>query len=148
MSEQNHMMTQHGHPGKLVRIGIVVLIGALLLGLVVSSVQQAAWSQGYALGLIAGGGQGDTLSQYLLYNNGALGNSGPGFGGVLFIGLMIFGFFALMRMGRMAMWRSRGGPGGPGGEPWGRWGCQGMERDTDRSMSGVETTEPEGAQPA
>ena len=82
MSEQNHMMTQHGHPGKLVRIGIVVLIGALLLGLVVSSVQQAAWSQGYALGLIAGGGQGDTLSQYLLYNNGALGNSGPGFGGV------------------------------------------------------------------
>ena len=108
MNEQNHMMTQHGHPGKLVRLGIVVLIGALLLGLVVSSVQQAAWSQGYALGLIAGGGQGDTLSQYLLYNNGALGNSGPGFGGVLFIGLIIFGFFALMRMGRMAMWRSRG----------------------------------------
>ncbi len=145
MSEQNHMMTQHRHPGKLVRIGIVVLVGALLLGLAVSSIQQAAWSQGYALGLIAGGGQGDTLSQYLLYNNGALGNSGPGFGGFLFIGLMIFGFFALMRMGRMAMWRSRGGPGG---EAWGRWGCQGAEGDKDRATSGAEAPEPEGAQPA
>ncbi len=145
MSEQNHMMTQHGHPGKLVRIGIVVLIAALLLGLVVSSVQQAAWSQGYALGLIAGGGQGDTLSQYLLYNNGALGNSGPGFGGFLFIGLLIFGFFALMRMGRMAMWRSRGGPGG---EPWGRWGCHGADSGTESAASGGETTEPAGAQPA
>ena len=133
MSEQTQMVEQRCHPGKLMRVAVVALVGLLLLGMAISGIQQAAWSEGYALGLMAGNGGGDTLSQYLLYNSGNLGRSGPGFGTFLFIGLLIFGFFALARMGRMWMWRTYGGPDA---EEWRRrWqgerGMQSAERGTD-----------------
>ncbi len=117
MSEQSQMMTQHGHPSKLIRIGIAALLALLLVGAVTTNVRQAAWSQGYALGLIAGSDGGDALSQYLLYNNGAPGWGAQGRGGppaaFFVIGLLIFSFFAVTRLARMGMM------GRMAGEPWG-----------------------------
>lgn len=132
MDEQNSIMAQQRHPGKLVRIGIAVLLGVLIFSLVLSNVQQAAWSQGYALGLMAGADQSDALSQYLLYNNGFPGSRGPGFGAIFFVGLLIVGFLSFMRMARMAMWRSHSGSDEA---PWQRWSCTGQGENASPSES-------------
>jgi hypothetical protein len=136
MDEQNSIMAQQRHPGKLVRIGIVVLLGVLVSSLILSNVQQAAWSQGYALGLMAGADQSDALSQYLLYNNGFPGSRGPGFGAIFFVGLLFVGFLSFMRMTRMAMWRSRGGSDGA---PWKQWSCTSHEENASTSESKAES---------
>ena len=137
MSEQDHPLMQQRGPGKFVRFALVGLLVALLIGLTISNVQQAAWSQGYAMGLMAGDGEGDTLSQYLLYNNGIRRGAGPGFGGVFAIGLLIFGGLALAKIGRMWMWRMHGGPGA---EAWQRHWHHGPYRRRDETTAHDEAT--------
>lgn len=108
-------MTEQIHPTfpprKFIGVAVLLLVGALIMGAAFSGIRaEAAWSQGYAMGLMAGGDGGDALTQYLLYNGGALGRSGHGPGGFFGVLLLIFGFIAVAKIGRMWMWRMHGGP--------------------------------------
>jgi hypothetical protein len=127
----------------------VALIGLLVLGFAVSNIQQAAWAQGYATGLMAGSGDGDTLAQYVLYNSGLPGRAGSGFGGIFALGLLFFGFLAVARVGRMWMWRYSGGPGGgPDGEPWRRWQCGRQESPEEAAAEATPASAKHGNTPA
>ena len=114
---QRYDLARHRQPG-FMRFGLIALITILILGFGGSAIQQSAWSQGYVAGLAAGGGGGDALSQYVLYNSRPGGPS-SGFGILLILGLGIFLLFSAGKFMRMRAWRMAGGTeGGKGRAPW------------------------------
>ena len=131
-------------PRKFVGIAVALLVAALILGAVFSGIRaEAAWSQGYAMGLMAGNGGGDALTQYLLYNGGALGRHGHGPGGFFAVLLLIFGFVAVAKIGRMWMWRMHGGP-----DHWHRHGPHHGEQATPAPNPAPQTRASNPAAPA
>ena len=119
-------MSEH----RMIRFGIAALVIVMLLGAGAASMQQSAWSEGYMMGLIAGNGEGDALSQYVLYNSGRSPSLAGGIGAFFKFGLLLFGLaFAakfFFGMAHMRRWQMAGGPEGsewqPGfrrhGPPW------------------------------
>ncbi len=119
-------MSEH----RMVRFGIAALVIVLLLGVGAASIQQSAWSEGYMMGLIAGNGQGDALSQYVLYNSGRSPSLAGAIGGLFKVGLLLFGLLFVARfffgMAHIRRWQMAGAPDGqewqPGfrrhGPPW------------------------------
>lgn len=125
-SGEHNRLGSHGEH-RLMRIGIIALVVVVLLGFGSMAIQQSAWSQGYLTGLVAGGGDGDTLAQYVLYSNRGVGHS-TGFGFVWLLALGLFLFFAIGKFMRMRAWQMTGGAasgdwpqhGRHGGPPWRR----------------------------
>ena len=111
---------------RMIRMGLAALVVVVLVGFGISGLQQSAWSQGYMLGLAAGGGEGDALSHYLLVSAGRHGPIAGGFATLFHFGFLLFGLFFVAKMLRMISWRMAGGP-----EGWARHsrhhkGCHGM----------------------
>ena len=105
----------------MVRFGIAALVIVLLLGVGAASIQQSAWSEGYMMGLIAGNGEGDALSQYVLYNSGRSPSMAGAIGGLFKVGLLLFGLLFVAKfffgMAHMRRWQMAGGPDGGGWQP-------------------------------
>lgn len=129
-------MSEH----RMVRFGIAALVIVLLLGVGAASIQQSAWSEGYMMGLIAGNGEGDALSQYVLFNSGRSLSMTGAIGGLFKVGLLLFGLLFVARfffgMAHMRRWQMAGGPDGgewqPGfrrhGSPW----CRSQDEASDK----------------
>ena len=68
------------------------------------------------MGLIAGNGEGDALSPYVLFNNGRAPSLAGGIGSFFKIGLLLFGLLSVAKfffgMAHMRRWRMAGGPDG------------------------------------
>ena len=96
-----------GEEQRLMRVGVIALIVILLLGFGSSALQQSAWSQGYMMGLMAGG-DGDALAQYVLYNS-RTGGGFPGFGFLWLLAIGAFLFVVAGKFMRMLAWRAAGG---------------------------------------
>lgn len=117
-------MSEH----RMMRFGIAALVVVLLLVAGAGAVQQSAWSQGYMMGLIAGGGEGDALSQYVLYNSGRGSSLGGIVGGFFRFALFFFGLMLAAKfffgMAFRRRWQMAGGPEGDWkgwqhhGPPW------------------------------
>jgi hypothetical protein len=125
MSQENRPMDER-RMMKIVVVGLVIF-GLLLAGI---AIQNAAWTQGYTMGLLTSGTDGADLAPYLLYR------TGPGAGGAVgfFGGLARFLFVALLAVGLLKLlgfgyWRRRGGP-----PPWaghhGPWCEQSMQTES------------------
>ena len=95
------------------------LVGLLVIALLVggaSSLQRSAWMQGYMMGQLGAGGDGDAAIPYMAY--GLQGYGGPHLGGGLVI-LLGIGLLALLFMGfgRVFLGRPWAMQGGPQGDP-------------------------------
>ncbi|HYN88557.1 MAG TPA: hypothetical protein VER55_08495 [Ardenticatenaceae bacterium] len=108
-------------PRRLV-VGALALL--LLFGLLIGAsgaAQRDAWMQGYMVGRLSAGGEGDAAAPLAPYFYGG-GYRGPHFGGlglIFVLGLLFFLFGAVGKFFRCWGWRHSGGPGGG---PWGRHG--------------------------
>ncbi len=112
-------MSEH----RIVRFAVIALVAIVLLGTGISSLQHSAWSEGYMMGLIAGGSDGDALSQYVLYNNGRPAAIGGGVGAIFRFGFVLFGLLFIAKMFRMWAWHKDANgdhshPGRRHGGPW------------------------------
>jgi hypothetical protein len=136
----------------MIRFGVAALVLVLILVAGAGAIQQSAWSQGYMMGLVAGGGEGDALSQYVLYNSGRGLGIGHVIGGFFKVGLIFIGLILLAKfvfgMGYIRRWHMAGGPGGEHhhgwhhhGPPWGR-----PQKDTE--SEDIDTAQPPAAQQA
>ena len=122
---------------KFVAAGLVI-IGLLLAG---NAVQNAAWTQGYTLGLLTSGADGADLAPYLIYRAGpGLGRGIGFFGGVarlFFVALLAVGFLKLFGFG----YHRRHG----GSPPWARhyspWCGESMKASAVDDGSAVESTD-------
>jgi hypothetical protein len=121
---------------------IAVVAAVLLLFGIGSAIHSAGWSDGFMMGMMAGGNvDGGSLAPYLALQNGRIGHSGIGgfFSGLLhflFILFMIGLFFRFV-----GFLRRRKGGHGPWGhhrhgwrhdgewDPRGGWGKHGPNRD-------------------
>ena len=108
---------------KMLKAALVGLVLLIFLGMGASSLQQSAWSQGYMMGLLSGGGESAAqLAPYAMYGHGFHGGFsiiGSFFRFIMFLFLIAIGFKFL----RFWSWRMgmAGGPGGPGGHRGGDW---------------------------
>ncbi|MGH2542995.1 MAG: hypothetical protein ACRDIB_09370 [Ardenticatenaceae bacterium] len=107
----------------------VVAVGLLVVFGIASVTYDAGYSQGFTMGLLAGGSEGGAAAPYLAYGNGFGWNRG-GFGFFPFLfGLFIFamvarffGFWGWRRHSPPGPWQHHEGHRRPGhgGPPWGR----------------------------
>lgn len=93
--------------------GVLIGLAVLVLFGIGSAIHNAGWSQGFSMGLLAGGANGAKLAPYLV----GYGTHGWGFGGffglIFRIGFLVLLFALLARVFGFWRWRGQGGPCGP-----------------------------------
>lgn len=97
--------------------GVLIGLAVLVLFGIGSAIHNAGWSQGFSMGLLAGGADGAKLAPYLVgYGTHGWGFGGliGGFFGLIFrIGFLVLLFALLARVFGFWRWRGQGGPCGP-----------------------------------
>jgi hypothetical protein len=130
---------------RLPRWAWAVLAGVALFALG-SAIHNAAWSQGFTLGLLTAGADGAQIAPYLPYQAGhgwgPAGFAGGFFGALFRIGFFVFMLALIAKFFGFWRWRMHGGPHGYHGPygPWHRHGPQPDQPDADQGGPTPEQT--------
>jgi len=93
---------------------VVGLLAIILVFSGVSAMQRNAWTQGYMMGRLSTSADGSAVAPLIPYGY----PSGPSFGLVLGVGLLILLFLGAARAFHGRMWAMHGGPQGADAESW------------------------------